>query len=337
MIMIVASPEVMERVGLGEEEAQTLRVKSIDPDWAAQNPDGELDLTDNPVIGSLPGFKPQQRENWVEAARILYESSPFGPAPQERRKTGQLRGDPAQHEFYEEDDFGGDLTFPPKLTDAEVSEWGLELMGAFNYRPEKFLDYFANFDQMDARQKMAAYALLSGYERLPNLTWKGTSRFFRHTVKSPTTYLAVGTVGAGLVLRKAFKDAGKKGIINYIKKQVPVATAGAIEGGLYTGIDNLGKQAVEIDAARANPETAAALKMKTETDYGELAENTAMGIGAGGILSTALPAAAGGILKGAKAGWDALVWVLGQPAEKRRRVDPPVLIAHRSSARCVET
>jgi len=304
MIMIVASPEVMERVGLGEEEAQTLRDKFIDPDWAAQNPDKNIDLTDSPVIGQLPGMNNQQANNFLTAARILH-NSPLGPRPQERRKTGRPMADAAQQRFYEEDDFGGDLTMPSDLSDLEVTEWAKELMGAYNYKPEKWISFLSNVADMDSRQKLAFYELLTGYDRLDS-TWEGTWRFLQYTFSSPSTYIGLGTLGTAFIGRYATRTALKEGFKAYMRNRILPATALAIEGGAYTGFDNLMRQDAEIEAARANPEVAAELNLKTETDYGELGLNTAIGTVAGPVLGESLPLVGKGLVKGVQAGGRAL-------------------------------
>lgn len=271
-MIAVFSDEVLDRAGqfMGPEEAETLKQAGYNPEWVATHPEAEIDLTGESLISDLPNFTAQQRENWVEGARILYDSK-LGPGNKEEKN------------------------------DEELGQWALELMGSYNYRPEQWIDYLANIDGMGRRENLAFYELLTGYERLPDMTWSGTERFLEYTFTSPSTYFGIGTLGAGLLFRQAFKEAGKTGVKAYIKSMLPTITAAAIEGGAYTGFDNLMRQEAEIDAARSNPEVAAQLGMKTETDYTELGINTAAGVVAGPALAAGLPVAGKGLVKGVKA------------------------------------
>ena len=301
MVVTVITPEIQSRIGIDGDDAKVLEQKGYDARYISENPNAKVDLTDNPVIGELPNFNNQQVANWIEAARILYNSA-LGPRPQERRKTGQIRGDQAQQKFYEEDDFGGDLTMPPNLSDLELAEWAKELMGAYNYRPEEWIDYLSNVDNMDSRQQLAFYELLSGYDRLPNFTWEGTGRFLKYTFTSPSTYVGLGTFGIGLAARQAFKEGGKAGFKAYIKSRIGTASALAIEGGAYTGFDDLMRQTAEINARISNPEIGEKLGLKTEIDKGQLATATATGAVVAPVLGEALPLAGKGVVKGVQAG-----------------------------------
>ena len=301
MVVTVITPEIQSRIGIDGDDAKVLEQKGYDARYISENPNAKVDLTDNPVIGELPNFNNQQVANWIEAARILYNSA-LGPRPQERRKTGQIRGDQAQQKFYEEDDFGGDLTMPPNLSDLELAEWAKELMGAYNYRPEEWIDYLSNVDNMDSRQQLAFYELLSGYDRLPNFTWEGTGRFLKYTFTSPSTYVGLGTFGIGLAARQAFKEGGKAGFKAYIKSRIGTASALAIEGGAYTGFDDLMRQTAEINTRISNPEIGEKLGLKTEIDKGQLATATATGAVVAPVLGEALPLAGKGVVKGVQAG-----------------------------------
>ena len=320
MVISVYQNELVDNAGLhiGPNAAAKLKEKFYNPQRIADNPETEIDLTGNPVISELPGFTDQQVDNWITAARILYASS-LGPRPQERGKTGRPRADLAQARFYEEDDFGGDLTMPDQLSDLEIGQWALELMGAYNYQPEKWIDYISNVGNMDETQQLAFYELLSGYDRLPDFTWKGTERFLKYTFSSPTTYAGLGA--AGLLVRKAFKATGKAGVKNWIKDKIGPAAALAIEGGTYTGWDNLNRQRAQIAAAESNPEVAAATGMKTEINPTELAGATALGTVAAPALGAALPLAGKALVKGAQAAAGA-VGRMAEPGVLRSGIGP---------------
>ena len=79
MMLGVFPDEVLDRASqfMGPEEADALKQAFYNPEWVAEHPNAEIDLTGKKLISDLPNFTTQQRANWVEGAKILYESKYF--------------------------------------------------------------------------------------------------------------------------------------------------------------------------------------------------------------------------------------------------------------------
>jgi hypothetical protein len=292
-MMLVPTTTFANEINLDDESREVIKAAGYDADYVAEK-DTEVDLeaAERPIIDGLPGFNENETQMWIDSARELH--SVFV-RPQERRKTGRPMADAAQERFYEEDDFGGDLTIPRDLSDDEIAQWGVEFMGSYNYRPEEWLNYFDNADVMTQRQKVAFYNLLSGYDKLPDGTWSGTKRMLKGTLTSPSTYLGIGTLGTAFFARNIFKELGKTGVKNYLKSLMPTAIASGVEGGLYTGLDDAMRQISAMDAGA-----------QEEFDIGRSAVSTGTGVAAGSVLATGLPAAARGVAEGVRRLPDAL-------------------------------
>jgi hypothetical protein len=281
----------MPQANLDDEARQMIEDAGYNADYVAER-DSEVDLSNaEPIIDGLPGFNENETQMWIDSARELYAT--FGPRrpPTRSRQGGEMVFTPAA-----EPD-------APAMSDDEIAQWGVELMGSYNYRPEEWLNYFTNAENMTERQKVAFYNLLSGYDKLPDGTWSGTMRMLKGTLTSPSTYLGIGTLGAGFAARKVFKDLGKTGVMNYMKSLMPTAIAAGVEGGLYTGLDDAMRQISAIDAGAQD-----------EFSVGQTAVSAGVGMVMGGALGLGLPAAGKGAVEGAKLlnrGLDAGVEMMG--------------------------
>lgn len=264
-----------------EEMIQLLDRRGYNAEYVIEK-DTEIDLThDDPIIDGLPNFNENETQTWIDSARELYgRFAPKAPAtrPWLKKKTDAEPSAPD----------------PSNLSDEQVAQWGLELMGSYNYRPEQWLTFFDNVDEMSQREKVAFYNLLTSYDKLPDGTWSGTGRMLKYTLTSPSTYVGLGTLGAGFLARQAFKQAGKKGVLAYMKKLMPAAIATGIETGAYTGLDDAMRQISAIEAG-------------AQEEFSPLRTGaaTGMGFGAGATLATGLPAAVSGIGKVLSRGVDA--------------------------------
>ncbi len=262
-----------------EELIQLLDEKGYDPQYVLEK-DAEVDFShDEPIINGLPNFNENETQTWIDSARELYGRFAPKPAPMRSRRGGKMV-------FTEKPDPDAS-----NLSDEEVAQWGLELMGSYNYRPEEWLTYFDNVEDMSQREKVAFYNLLSNYEKLPDFTWSGTSRMLRKTLTSPSTYVGLGTLGAGFLARQAFKQAGKKGILAYMKKLMPAAIATGLETGAYTGLDDAMRQISAMEAG-------------AQEEFDLLRTGAAAGVGtvAGTGLGLAIPGAADAVGKALGAG-----------------------------------
>jgi len=262
-----------------EEMIQLLDERGYNAQYVIEK-DTEIDLThDDPIIDGLPNFNENETQTWIDSARELYGRFAPKPAPMRSRRGGKMV-------FTEKPDPDAS-----NLSDEEVAQWGLELMGSYNYRPEEWLTYFDNVDKMSPREKVAFYNLLTSYDKLPDGTWSGTGRMLRYTLTSPSTYVGLSTLGAGFLARQAFKRAGKKGVLDYMKKLMPAAIATGIETGAYTGLDDAMRQISAMEAG-------------AQEEFDPLRTGAAAGVGtvAGTGLGLAIPGAADAVGKALGAG-----------------------------------
>lgn len=232
----------------------------------------------------LPHLQDGERSHWVDSARWLYPMF-----------TNVARGS-ATIAFLQGEDRPEWTKGDPDadLTDEEYAEWGIEMMGAFNYSPEaltKMVIDIAHSPESTRQHKLALYSMMSMYdEKWPNWTWDGLGRMLKYTATSPTTYLALGsTLGLGLAGRQAALAAGKKGLVAYLQKQIPTAIAGMVEGGAYTGHDDLMRQWTEIEGEE-----------RESFDIGR----TATATGTGMLFGTGLSLAPGAVASGVRAARD---------------------------------
>ena len=138
----------------------------------------------------------------------------------------------------------------PENSDFEAAQWGIELMGNFNWNLTDMATMAYKMSSAPLRQRVAFYNLMQSYEKLPNFTWDGSVRMMKGLGSDITTYLGIGTLGAGVMARFAAKHAGKKGLLAYLKATMPAATATGIEGGLFGSIDDASRQFITMGAGK---------------------------------------------------------------------------------------
>ena len=138
----------------------------------------------------------------------------------------------------------------PEHSDFEAAQWGIELMGSFNWDLTNMAMMAHKMGSAPLRQRVAFYNLMQSYEKLPNFTWDGSVRMMKGLGSDITTYLGITTLGAGVMARFAAKHAGKKGLMAYLKATMPPATATGIEGGLFGTIDDASRQFITMGAGK---------------------------------------------------------------------------------------
>tara|TARA_B100001013_G_scaffold344236_1_gene274164 strand:+ start:2037 stop:4865 length:2829 start_codon:yes stop_codon:yes gene_type:complete len=258
--------------------------------------DLEINLKDNPMEREtnwgkiLPNLNEIQVQNWVSSSRLLY--SMFEHAPRLVSTSARIRGEepPAWTQ-------GAEVG---ELSDEEVAEWGVEMMGAFNYAPEaqtKMAYDIAFSEDSTHRHKLAMVELLHAYDQFPNWTWDGSMRMLKYTATSPTSYIALGTtLGAGLVLRQAALQTGKAGLKKTLLSLLPAPAitgamfAGSVEGGAYMTHDEMMRQWTRIEAGEID-----------EFQFGDVAAAGGLGM-AGGTVLAALVSGAVPAVKAARQG-----------------------------------
>ena len=70
------------------------------------------------------------------------------------------------------------------LTDAEAAQWGLEMMGWFNYNIPAMGMSVAKIQNAPGDQKLALYYLMKKYDD-KQIDWNGTKRFFKGLISDP--------------------------------------------------------------------------------------------------------------------------------------------------------
>ena len=208
-----------------------------------------LELTEK----ELTSLQTDEGRRFSQAAQIVYE---------------QLYGKPAQRQTQAAQDMENlapgvaqyvrnlppstgvqpDIDRAPQ-TPEEYGRFGIEFAGDLNYNFSKFAVNTAKLSGMDELTKVSLYLLMKQYDKLPDFTWNGTRRFVKGVVSDPSTYLGLGTLGLAFLGRAGAKQATKQGTLELIKRSLksPYAIA-AIEGGVFTGLDDAFRQRLGIEA-----------------------------------------------------------------------------------------
>jgi len=162
------------------------------------------------------------------------------------------------------------------LSDEEAAQWGLEMMGWFNYNIPAMGFSVNKIQKASSNQKLALFYLMEMYEQ-KQIDWNGTKRFFKGMAADPTTYVGLSTLGLGAVMGASAKQATKTGIVAALKAGLPVTAVSAIEAGAFTSFDDAMRQMVAIEAGA-----------QEGFDAGQNAGATAAGTGVGGLLGASV-------------------------------------------------
>lgn len=221
------------------------------PDWAEE---GEVDPVYRPFSEVREDIDPASLRadpDWLLASRMVYESYTGSP--------------------YEGDD-------------QELAQWGLEHLGQFNYNLVNMGVVSKRLLEADQETKEAFLYMMDTYDNT-NVSWGGVGRFLRGVATDPTTYVGLGTLGAGLVGKAGANVGTKAGLRALLRQGVGrTGVVAGIEGGMYSGFDNTMRQGIEVSAGR-----------REERDMGELATSVGVGAVAGTVLGTAADAGLTGI------------------------------------------
>ena len=180
------------------------------------------------------------------------------------------------YEFNEGTTFGIEKDGQPKKlnSDKEYADYALRYMGWFNFNIPKMgneaLDLFQFANQ---QQKEDFVTAMDMYDN-KKISWAGVGRFIKGVGSDPSTYVGIGTLGAGLVARAGAKEATKQSIKEFVKQgAIQGAKIGAIEGATYSTVDNALRQSTRIMSGQ-----------REGFDFGESAKAAGLGAGLGGVL-----------------------------------------------------
>lgn len=97
-----------------------------------------------------------------------------------------------------------------EISDEDIGEWGLELLGQFNWNLPDMTSMVYKLQGAPLDQRIAFYNMMTKYEELPNFTWDGSVRMLKGLGTDITSYIGLGTLGAGFLAKQAAAQAGKK-------------------------------------------------------------------------------------------------------------------------------
>ena len=211
-------------------------------------------------FGDIPEAELKKDPEFIKAAKSIYEWN-------EGRTAF----------FFKNDD-------PKKLnSDEQYADYALRYMGWFNYNIPKMGKEIADLKaSATEKQKNDFVTLMDKYDQ-KKVSLAGTGRFATGVLLDPSTYVGIGTFGAGLAARETAKAAAKQSIREMVKSGLKVGgTVGALEGATYTVVDDALRQSARIQAGQ-----------QEGFDFGQSAKAASLGSVLGGTLGGTIGAVAG--------------------------------------------
>lgn len=186
--------------------------------------------------------------------------------------------------------FGFKNKEPKKLnSDEQYADYALRYMGWFNYNIPKMGKEIADLKHDATEQQKNDFVTLMDKYDQKKISLAGTGRFAAGVLSDPSTYVGIGTFGAGLAARETAKAAAKQSIKEMVKSGLKVGgTVGALEGATYTVVDDALRQSARIQAGQ-----------QEGYDVGQGAKAATLGTVLGGTLGGTVGAVAGRV-KGKK-------------------------------------
>ena len=219
---------------------------------------------------------------WVESAKALI--------PLFRKDETTPTSRYAKKYFGAEEEYGEEFE-EEHVTDLEAAQWGIELMGQFNWNLTDMAKMVYQMQDSSPRVRYAFYNLMQSYDKLPNFTFDGSQRMIKGLATDLSTYLGLSTVGAGFLARYGAKQAGKTGLKNYLKATMPMNVVAGIEGGAFTSLDDAMRQTVRMRADQQD-------EFNLERNLGMAGAGTLVA----GSVAAVIPKGAELAAKGVKAG-----------------------------------
>lgn len=159
--------------------------------------------------------------NWIEASALVY-----------KMKEGK--------------EFAGDVN--------ELAKYGIDKMSEFNYNVSfGMIPDAMDVENADHDTQVAFAYMMDAYDK-KDATIEGFGRAVKELALDPTSYVGIGTLGAGFAMRKTGAELVKEGLKNrlmsnirgYLTNEVAI---GATEGALYTAGDEVARESVYQDAS----------------------------------------------------------------------------------------
>ena len=239
------------------------------------------------IIGDTPPTQEQLDNIFVEHNKNKIENAPVQETLTDQIKLTEesIKQDPqwvsASKSIYKWNE-GEDA--PDLETDKDYAEYALNYMGMFNYNLPKMGIEAAQLDTATDQQKKDFITLMDMYDQKSS-SWAGAGRLLKGLATDPTTYIGLGTFGAGTAGSQAVKQAIKEGVKQGTKAGLKQgAKIGSIEGAVYSAADNYGRQSARINAGA-----------QEEFSLQESAKAAGVGAVAGGVLGGAVGGVTGGV------------------------------------------
>ena len=192
----------------------------------------------------------KQNPKWIEASRSIYKWNEGEDAPDLEK-------------------------------DQDYADYGLNYMGMFNYNLPKMGYEAKQLETATDQQKQDFITLMDMYDQKAS-SWAGAGRLLKGLATDPTTYIGIGTLGAGTAGAQAVKQGIKEGVKQATKAGAKqAAKIGSIEGAVYSAADNYGRQSARINAG-------------VQEDFN--LEESAKAAGVGAVAGSVLGGVTGGVI-----------------------------------------
>ena len=288
---------------------EMLEQKHYNADYIEQNPDTHIDLKNDSLDRphQITSTNLVTNPLWIDSARTLYGL--FATQDDLPAQNEKALGHMGQSNAWRLNKPG------EEISDEDIGEWGLELMGQFNWNLVDMAQMAYQIQSAPVEQRAALYSMLNLYDELPNFTWDGSRRMLWGLATDVSSWLGLTTLGAGFLARQAAKHAGKAGIMAALRATLPAGILTGIEGGVYASVDDASRQHVAIAAMRDSEQRDVeseidAFSKELKYDWGRTGLSAGIGGTAGLILGTAaphaIPALVRGTYKGFNAAWSEL-------------------------------
>lgn len=134
-----------------------------------------------------------------------------------------------------------------------LAKYGIDQMSEFNYNVTMgMIPDVMSVEKADHETQIAFAYLMDTYDK-KDVTLNGVGRAIKEIGLDPSTYLGIGTLGAGFAVKQGVKTAAKEGLKNRLHSAIKSyltsgLAVGATEGALYTSGDEVARESVYQDA-----------------------------------------------------------------------------------------
>ena len=228
---------------------------------------------------------PPPEANDITQQNIAANGFVLPPVPKKNQKLSEselkenpefIRAAKSIYEWNEGRTFGFKKDSKPKKlnSDKQYADYALRYMGWFNYNIPKMGKEASDLKFNANQQQREDFVTLMDMYDNKEASLAGTGRLIKGLVADPSTYVGIGTLGAGLLAREGAKATAKQGIKELVKQGAKQgAKIGAIEGAIYSTADNALRQSARVMSGQ-----------QEGFELGQSAKAAGLGAGLGGIL-----------------------------------------------------